>query len=57
MIKARKQNTHEQTEEDTNIDTDNTDISPHDTTSHMDTEEEREIQDKINKDIQQEEID
>ena len=54
MIKERKQNTHEQTEEDTNIDTDNTDISPHDTTSHMDTEEEREIQDKINKDIQEE---
>ena len=54
MIKERKQNTHEQTEEDTNIDTDNTDISPYDTTSHMDTEEEREIQHKINKDIQEE---
>ena len=51
MIKKLKPNTH--TEEDTNTDSDNTDISPQDTSTHMDTEEENELEERVKRDIQE----
>ena len=51
MIKKLKPNSH--TEEDTNTDSDNTDISPQYTSTHMDTDEENELEERIKRDIQE----